>query len=353
MKKTILCVALCLLLAVSNLTAVAVSAEDDYVDNYVYLEMGTNEYETDTTVTYTALHLAPEEVGKYTVSCEEQQIGIASYNDMWVMITPTADTVNTHSIDWQCSSVGQGIIIAVESGDGSVSITVTREDLEQKEEVPWTIYENQVTPTAFTAPFDAAATVKVNTGDAVADTAVLGADGYYHLNAADGAILFAKLNDSAMSLQAMIDYGQIKEVLQDADNTIVSKTDFNEAVGEYIACMDSKTGLYPLTVDLMEVYKRVGDYKGWYGATGFVGGDLEDAWMFACYYVDGLCTFETPKGDVNGDGTLDAADATALFYYVNGIGEIADTDAADFTGDGVINLFDAARLFYTVNGLIG
>ena len=352
MKKSIFCAVLCLLLLVSNLTALVASAEDSYVDNWVYLEMGTNEYETDTTVAYTALHIAPEETGKYTIACSEQQIGMASYNDMWVSIEPTADTVNTHSIVWECTSVGQGIIIAVESGDGSVAITVTREDLVQKEEVQWTVYENQVTPAAFTVPFDTAAAVKVNTTDAVADTAVLGADGYYHLNAADGPILFAKLNDSAMSLQAMINYGQIKEVVQDADHTVLSKTDFNTAMTDYVNCMDSTTGLYPLTADLIAVYQRVGMYKGWYGANGYVGGELEDAWMFACYYVDGFTAFEAPAGDVNGDGKADAADAAALFCYINGIGTLDDIDAADLNGDGVINLHDAGRLFYMVNGLI-
>ena len=350
MKKTIMCVALCLLFLVSNLTAFVVSAEDNYVDNGVYLEVGTMEYVTDTTVAYTVFYFEPEETGKYTISCSEQKIAIAGYN--WVTMPLSTDTVNLNTLEWSCSSVGQSVIIAVESGDGAVAITVTREDLVQKEEVPWTIYENEVTPVAFTAPFEASAMVNVNTGDAVADTAVLGADGYYHLNTADGPILFAKLNDSAMSLQTMISYGQVKDVVQDADKTILSRTDYNAAMTEYVDCMDSKTGLYPLTADLITVFQNVGTYKGWYGATGFVGGDLEDAWMFACYYVDGLTTLEAPEGDVNGDGTTDADDAAALFYYINGIGEIANVDVADFNDDGVINLYDAARLFYMVNGVI-
>ena len=355
MKKAIMCVVLCLMLLVSNTVVTAVSAEDNYADNWVYLEMGTATYETDTTVAYTMLHFAPEETGKYTITCEEQQIGTASYNDMWVMITPSADTVNLHSIEWSCSSVGQGFIIAVESGDGAVTITVNREDLVQKEEVPWTIYENTVTPEAFTFPGDSTALKAVNTGDAVADSAVLGADGYYHLNAANGPILFAKLNDGAISLQAMLDYGQIKEVIQDENKDIVSRTDFNNAVTEYVSCMDSQTGLYPLTADLIEVYQRVGDFKGWYG-TGFVGGDLEDAWMFACYYQEDLTSLggvETEAGDVNRDGAIDLNDATAMFYFVNGLTDFdEDTLAvADYNGDGDVNLNDATAMFYLVNGL--
>lgn len=352
MKKAIICMALCLMLLVSNVAAVTVSAEDNYVDNGVYLEVGTIEYETDTAYAYTALHIAPSEVGKYTITCEEQKIGIASYNDMWVMITPTADTVNTNTIEWECSSVGQGIIIAVESGDGAVAITVTQAPLEQKEEVQWTIYENQVTPEAFTFTGDAATLLAVNTADSIVDSAVLGADGYYHLNAANGPILYAKVKDSQMSLATVMDHGQLKEVVQDDNNNIISKTDFNTAVGEYIACADSKTSLYPLTIDLIEVFQRVGAYQGWYGNTGFVGGTLEDAWMFACYYNE-LSEEPTLVGDVNLDGTVDLNDATSLFYHVNGLAQLGD-DAlavADLNADGVVGLNDATALFYVINGL--
>ena len=353
MKKSIFCVMLCVMLLVSNLAALAVSAEDEenYVDNWVYLEMGAVEYETDTTVAYTAFHIEPSQAGKYTVSCDEQKIGILSYSEFFIPAAPSADTISQNAVVWECTEVGQAIIIAVESGDGAVTITVTREDLVQKEEVQWTIYENQVTPTAFTFTQDAAALKTVDTKNSVADTAVLGADGYYHLNAADGALLFVNLN-SPMSFPSMIELGRVKEVVQDEDLTVLSKTDFNEAMAEYTACMDSKTGLYPLTVDLMAVYQRVGNYMGWYGADGYVGGELEDAWMFACQYIDGYTTMGTPEGDLNGDGAADTDDAAALFYYINGVGELANAEDADFNDDGVVNLYDAARLFYAVNGLI-
>lgn len=350
MKKTIVCVVLCLLMLVSNVAAV--SADGNYADNGVCLEVGTYEYETDTAYDYTLFYVAPSEVGKYIITCEEQLIGIASYNDMWVMITPTADTVNTNVIERECSSVGQGIIIAVGSGDGLVSITLAQEDLVQKEEVPWTIYENRVTPEKFTFSGDAAALLAVNTADTTVDSAVLGADGYYHLNAANGPILYAKVKDTKMSLATVMEHGGLKNVVQDADNTILSKTDYNAAVGDYIACADSKTSLYPLTIDLIEVFRRVGAYQGWYGSTGFVGGELDDAWMFACYYNE-PSEEPTPAGDVNLDGTVDLNDATGLFYHVNGLSELGKEAlvAADINVDGAVDLNDATMLFYIINGL--
>lgn len=350
MKKTIVCVVLCLLMLVSNVAAV--SADGNYADNGVCLEVGTYEYETDTAYDYTLFYVAPSEVGKYIITCEEQLIGMASYNDMWVMFPPTADTVNTNLIEWSCSSVGQGIIIAVGSGDGLVSITLAQEDLVQKEEVPWTIYENRVTPEKFTFSGDAAALLAVNTADTTVDSAVLGADGYYHLNAANGPILYAKVKDTKMSLANVSSYGQLKEVVKDEDGNTISKTDFNTAVDAYVSCADSKTSLYPLTIDLIEVFRRVGAYQGWYGSTGFVGGELDDAWMFACYYNE-PSEEPTPAGDVNLDGTVDLNDATALFYHVNGLSELGEDalTVADLNADGMVGLTDATALFYQINGL--
>lgn len=60
------------------------------------------------------------------------------------------------------------------------------------------------------------------------------------------------------------------------------------------------------------------------------------------------------KGDVNGDGTVNLNDATTLFYYVNGLSELAEEvlAAADLNADGAVNLNDATMLFYTINGLV-
>lgn len=353
MKKSIVCVLLCVLLIVSNVAAMAVSAEGTYNDSWASLTVGTNEYEAYTEYPYTVYALSPSEVGKYTVTCEDYLIGLVSYTDMWVMMEPSADTVNSHSVTWECSGVGPSILIAVETSAATVTLTVTQEPLTPTETVEWTYYENQVTPEAFAFTGDKNALLAVNTGDAVADAAVLGADGYYHLNKANGPILYAKLKDSQMSLAAAMDVGQLREVVQDENNVILSKTDFNAAVGEYIACADGSTSLYPLTIDLIEVFQRVGKSKGWYGPSGFIGGDLEDAWMFACYYNE-LSEEDTLMGDLNGNGEIDLDDATRMFYSVNGLVELNDNElaVADCTGDGTIDLDDATRLFYIVNGLI-
>ena len=63
---------------------------------------------------------------------------------------------------------------------------------------------------------------------------------------------------------------------------------------------------------------------------------------------------EDVENDVNIDGKLDAADAKALFFYVNRAEELTEAQLAkaDINADGAINLYDAVRLFYIVNEII-
>ena len=59
-------------------------------------------------------------------------------------------------------------------------------------------------------------------------------------------------------------------------------------------------------------------------------------------------------GDLDADGEILLADATLLFYAVNGMTELSATqqEAADLDGDGKVELNDATKLFYYVNGLL-
>ncbi|MBE6714936.1 MAG: hypothetical protein E7575_06640 [Ruminococcaceae bacterium] len=101
-----------------------------------------------------------------------------------------------------------------------------------------------------------------------------------------------------MSLETANSYGQLKELIYEGDE-VVKVYDFTIAMIEYLECMDEETGLYPLTADLIDVFAKAGKSLGWYGEEGWVDGDLEDCWMFACYYLEG------EAGNVIGGGNAD------------------------------------------------
>jgi len=265
---------------------------NNYVLSDTALAVGKNNCNLSSDYTYTVFEFAPDAVGKYTVSCSSNTLALVSTNGMWINIgsstSAVADDVQfSDTFTWDCIGVGQSIWVAV-SGEGTAEIDVSMEEIVIKE-IPKVIYKNIKTPGAFTFPatVDTDAIDYVDTFDGVEDVAVLGEDGYYHLNTADGPILFVKLNESMMSLADARAYGQLKSLVyygEEIDHIV----DYNEAFDEYWDCADPATGYYPLTEDLIVYYKEIGNYHGWYGEEGWIGGNEADAWMFACYYTEDI-----------------------------------------------------------------
>lgn len=355
MKNTLqkmLGVVLALLMLLVPMTAGA-EATENYIISDATLAVGTAAYPADTAYDYTVYIFTPSELGKYTIAVTDGLVGLVSYHDMWVTFTPDETVVSAASIEWECTGVGQSIMVAVAVNGDAANITVTHENT-QKVEVPWTDYVNVTTPEAFTFTGDQDDMMYVDTFDSAVDEAVLGKDGYYHLNTATGPILYADLDESMMSLVAAQSYGQLTAVIFDEDGEIVQKIRYYDAFDAYIACADSATMLYPLTVDLIEIYQKVGESKGWYGADGFVGGDEADAWMFACYYNEGeefpdtttttkasetVVTTTTAAADDAQVTTTTAADDTATTTTTEGAAavttttNVADNTVSPSTGD--------------------
>ncbi len=320
-----------------------VEPEAGYEMSETPLVVGTNDYTVSSTYVYTVYIFTPDAEGKYTFSSDNSLMGIVSYIDMWVQYDPSAENVNANSFEWECTGVGQAIMVAVLADTDVATITVEYEEV-IKDEIEWTIYENVVTPEAFVFEGDVEALLYVDTFDEIVDAAVLGEDGFYHLNTVDGPILYANLNDDLMSLMSAYGYGQLKDIVYDEDGNVISKIDYNTAFEAYMNCADADTYLYPLTADLMEMFINVGEEQGWYGEEGWVGGDLDDAWMFACYYAE---VPEYVLGDATGDGELTAADymiIKQLVFSMRSVTDLNDQETAalrcDMNGDGKYTAVD-------------
>lgn len=79
---------------------------------------------------------------------------------------------------------------------------------------------------------------------------------------------------------------------------------------------------------------------------------LSNSTRYECVTVDGA--LRVVRGDVDGDGVIDTADALAAFYAVNGTLALTTEQQAeaDMDRDGYVTLRDAVTLFYYVNGKI-
>ncbi|MBO5767181.1 MAG: dockerin type I repeat-containing protein [Clostridia bacterium] len=327
-----------LLAVVMTVCAMTVYAEEEpeinyYEDYETAIAIGENKCPISSDYEYTVFGFYPEEIGKYTFTAESALIGLASTNGMWVTVELNSETICGESFVWNCTAVGQSIMFAIK-GDSEVSVNITREDIIIVE-IPRTPYENKTTPAPFKFEGEKGRLEYVDTFDETVNTAVLGEDGFYHLDSAEGPVLYAKLDDSLMSLADAYGYGQIVAVIYE-NGEVVKKIDYNAAFNEYYLCSDD--GLYPLTDDIIEIYREMGKSNSWYGADGWVGGEYEDAWMFACYYL----TEWSGLGDVNNDGTINQYDYLLVKRDYFGTRIMTDEEAAraDVNSDGKIDAYD-------------
>ncbi len=415
--KKVISIILSAVLLCAPVAVVAENVEDawDVGDNYVfygqYLEVGAGDYTLSELYDYTVFAFAPTETGKYTFNCSNGLVGIVSYTGMWVSLIPDASTITENEVSWECTGVGQEIWVAVISDSAAAHLEITK-GASQIIKIEKLVYENKTTPAPFTFTENAEELLSVSTTNSTVDTAVLGADGYYHLNSADGYILYANLSDAKMSLYTASQTGQLRSAVYNEDGQAVAVNDYNEAFLQYYDCVDSATTLYPLTEDLIEMFKNVGNHLGWYGADGWIGGTKDDAWMFACYYiktanytvtvngvatqvaagstfelsapafeaiggryfrfnewtgdvatvadvtaatttvvVNGNLTINSAKvqiGDVNGDGSLNSMDTNTMKRMV--VGNLESVPEGDTNGDGKVQSIDANLLARMVGG---
>lgn len=269
----------------------------NYYFKYQELTTGANEIMAQFGYPTTLYTFVPTEAGEYKVTIDDQsaQLGYFGSNE-WFPFDYTES--KTYELTLNATEANAPMLIGV-SNALNATITITRSgDAQEEETIDWTVYDNKVTPENFTFTGDANKLQYVDTEDTVVDKAVLGADGYYHLNSADGPILYANINDQIMSLVGVTGYGKLTAIYYDENDEIVEAIDFTDAITEYAACADATTSLYPLTEDLMTMFQKVGETNNWYGdgENVWVGGTEEDAWMYACYYIEGNTTGGTTTG---------------------------------------------------------
>ncbi len=357
--KIVICAIVCIALLLVPMTAMAEEGVTYNISTST-LEEGTNTYTLDSTVPYTVFKLYPSAVGDFTITSSECEMGIVSYLDMWVQLEPSEENVILNEINWSCTDINQAIMVAVKSDLDEVSITIVREE-PRVVEIPWTIYENKATPEKFEMPdfvsMDALEDGYVDFEDSVIDDAVLGDDGYYHLNIKDGPILFANLNDGLMSLYAMSSNGRVAAIYYDEDSgEVIKKLDYTDAFNEYIAALTSAEGLvssyyYPLTVDLIEMFKEIGATHGWYSGDEAWVYESDDAWLYACYFDEDVTTMDLADyesnlnggGDTNTDNTnnnqnTNNTNSTTSNNTNNNNTNTDTSDKAPATGDSCVTL---------------
>lgn len=197
------------------------------------------------------------------------------------------------------------MVIGVDAnGDTDCTITITRigDHILTVEDYPWNIYEATAELAAYKLPegtnlVDFDVTAPTDTYTLVYNET----DGFYHMDSADGPLVYVKLgveSEYLDSFQTVLENSGISRYFYKENGDFDYKVSYTECLLEYIACMDTVSGVYPMTEDLKYIIQMRGEYVGWWDSESptflfydkdgnpVVGLNTEIAWLFPCCYAE-------------------------------------------------------------------
>ena len=266
----------------------------------------------------TVVGITPDVVGVYTVTVSEGAT-IADMGTNGTLIDMIVDSVDYGgSVVWTCKEVselkdttsegvgvytqGQTLFVGIKSDAETVHVTVEKTGDYEAVEVETLVYENKAELSQFVLPEEAILGDYINVSDSVDHVAVLGNDGYYHLDSEDGDILLVDMDYASIVLTNAL---SSERPVMNAYATLEDGTrvcyNIADAVKAYEAVCD-ENGYYPLTEDLVLFYDA-------YAVGAWVYGTVldasmmndEDVWMYC------MRTMTLPGeegGDAATSGTL-------------------------------------------------
>ena len=256
----------------------------------------------------------PSVAGSYEFSAgdEVEQIGYYGAPHFVQTINAAEETTDNSVIvsvkSAMIGSEGGGtsvFVIGVDAGSAENCILTVERIGEAKysiEDEPWTVYQTSIELTPYVLP--AGASIREFDLTASTDTynLVLDANGFYHLDSADGPMVLVSLGEDVSYLdcfKTILDHTGVNRYFFSDSGEFMKKESYTECLLEYIACMDEKSGYYPLTEDLKYIIQNEGADSGWFdpdtvsGMYLFVddnGNELpginnEISWLFMCRYI--------------------------------------------------------------------
>ena len=248
---------------------------------------------------YTYVVFTPTRPGMYEFSCKGEDAAISYHGaPINVFETPLGDVVDgkiTFSIP--AGSIGDSpdataqFVFRLEGVGSGCIFTVTRTGDVPKSpyDEPWTV----PMPTAEDlVPYEGVTDGTLTDLDVTnpALTVVLGEDGYYHLNTADGPVVFIRLstaNPYMADFKTICDTTRICAYLYNEDGSFDRRESYNEMIEQYLT-VANENGVVPLNEQLAYMVKTAGDYMGWWNFSDgldIFGDKIVDpaiAWLFAC-----------------------------------------------------------------------
>ena len=248
---------------------------------------------------YTYVIFTPTRPGMYEFACEGENVALSYHGSpINVFESPLVETVDgkvTFAIT--AGSVGDSpdttaqFVFRLEGTGNGCMFTATRTGDVPKSpyDEPWVI---PTAPTEALKPYEGVTDGTLTDLDVTnpALTVVKGEDGYYHLESADGPVVFIRLssaNPYMADFKTICDSTRICAYLYNEDGSFDQRISYNELVAEYLT-VANEDGVVPLNDQLADMVKTAGDYMGWWNFSedlDIFGDKIVDpaiAWLFAC-----------------------------------------------------------------------
>lgn len=253
----------------------------------------------------------PEVAGLYEFTTVEKLEGIGYYGAPHFVQEFSAAEVKdgAFTVSIKASMIGTGgagtttLVLGIDSvSEESCTLTVTRigEPERTLEDEPWSVYQPTAKLSAYQLPQGASLREFDLTAATDAYTLVLGTDGFYHLNTADGPLVLVNLGTDGKYLdcfKTILDHTGVNRYFFDDKGEFVKKESYSECLLEYFKYMDEDAGVYPLTEDLKYIIQMEGADSGWFDPDNALylfrddngialdGINNEICWLFMCSYI--------------------------------------------------------------------
>ncbi len=255
---------------------------------------------------------SPAEAGMYRFSSSEEEAAIGYYGaPHYVLKANAATTVdNSFELSMSASMIGSAetggtvLVIGITPGtaeDCVITIARTGNAEHTIADEPWEIYKVTTEPEKYVLPegtklVDFDITAATDTYTLVYNST----DGFYHMNSENGPLVYMRLGQDSQYMSCfdtILQATGVSKYYYDEDGNFVKRVSFVSALKSYIECMDTDSGVYPLTEDLKYILLEHGGYVGWWNASdpGFMfedenevplaGFNADIAWLFMCCYA--------------------------------------------------------------------
>ena len=251
---------------------------------------------------------APKEAGTYEFSLIGSDAAIGYYGAPHFVQKESAAEVkdNKFTMSIRKDMIGTGdtgttvLVLGVAAGEGEATFAIQRIGDPQwsVSDEPWTVYE----ATGPMIAYKHNAKAKLTEIDLKADsfTMVLGQDGYYHKDTAEGPLVLVRLGKNSGGsqylddFQTILEHSGVSKYFYDESGNFVKKEKYDDCLLKYFEIMDEESGLYPLTEDLKYIIQSRGEYSGWFeqgnslylfkdeNGNPVPGINPEISWLFMC-----------------------------------------------------------------------